>query len=170
MLKIFKNRMSKKSLEEIIKNLNKECISLTDENKQVINTNGVLEKELLNYKNLNIKQEKLIAKQNIEIQNLNDKVNDVNDALMQACTYVEDYKLKLKQANGAKGGLIVENNRLKELVKDLTKKLEESMTDKYIVRHLPSQKVPKGQKMGYKSFNRQSRIIEKIYNNHENNE
>lgn len=63
----------------------------------------------------------------------------------------ENYDLnkKIKQEQGAKGGLTKKNNNLNKQVlelqkevEDLKKKLEESMTDKYLVKKIPSGKKP----------------------------
>lgn len=58
---------------------------------------------------------------------------------------IEKYKSEIHLLNASKGGY---STRIKNLTKELEetkKKLEESMTDKYLIKKIPSGKVPKGQ-------------------------
>lgn len=61
----------------------------------------------------------------------------------------KELKEKMKKEMGAKGGLTKEINKLskenetlKNEIEDLKKKLEESMSDKYLVKKIRSQKAP----------------------------
>ena len=69
----------------------------------------------------------------------------------------------IRKINGAKGGLTAENNKLKKSVEELTKKLEESMSDKYRVRKIPSGRRPKAAPMRIKINAVQSKIVKKVY-------
>ena len=54
-------------------------------------------------------------------------------------------------------------NKLKKDLEETQKKLEESMTDKYLVKRVPMGKLPKSQVMKMKSHAKQDKIIQKIY-------
>lgn len=55
---------------------------------------------------------------------------------------INELKKELKKVYGQKGMLTRKNNELKKELKETLFKLEESMTDKYLVRKLPSDKTP----------------------------
>ena len=61
-------------------------------------------------------------------------------------------------------------NKLKKDLEETQKKLEESMTDKYLVKRVPMGKLPKGQVMKMKSHAKQDKIIQKIYEKMEKDE
>ena len=84
--------------------------------------------------NLNYKKELLERETRVS--------NELNEELLKSSE-------ELKKVLGAKGGLAKENNKLKNIVEELKKekqdlkiKLEESMTDKYLVKKIPSGKTP----------------------------
>ena len=87
-------------------------------------------------------REKIIKELEIKNKNYENKIDELTS---------ENYDLhkKIKQEQGAKGGLTKNNNKLKKEVVELQKevenlkaKLEESMTDKYLVKKIPSGKTP----------------------------
>ncbi len=137
--------------------------------------------ELLNHIE-RIKEDKYELKKQCEL--LDTSFNEALSSLQAQHSIAEKYKEDIKIANatisklskkidklkennkkigGAKGGFIKENNYLKELVKDLTFKLEESMSDKYVLRKLPSGKRPKGDLMRLKSQAFQSKIVKQMH-------
>ena len=87
-------------------------------------------------------REKIIKELETKNENYESKIEELTS---------ENYDLhkKIKQEQGAKGGLTKKNNKLKKEVLELQKeienlkaKLEESMTDKYLVKKIPSGKTP----------------------------
>lgn len=69
---------------------------------------------------------------------------------------------KIKSLQGAKGGLVTENNKLKAKVIELTEQLKDAMSDKYLVKRIPSGKLPKGQPMKIKDSSKLSKIIKDL--------
>lgn len=100
--------------------------------------------------------EKYKKEKNIEVSQLNNEIEMLyadNKLLDERCSLLDNIshslKEELKETRGSKGGLTKENNKLKseneELNKqiiELKKKLEESMTNKYLVRKIPSGRTP----------------------------
>lgn len=80
-------------------------------------------------------REKTIKKLELELHEIKNKLDELIS---------ENYDLlkKIKQEHGAKGGLTKKNNKLKKEITELKLKLEESMTDKYLVKKIPSGKTP----------------------------
>lgn len=76
----------------------------------------------------------------------------------------EDISDKLKKALGAKGDLIKQINKKDKEIADLRQKLDDSMTDKYLVRHIPAEKPPKIRRV-YRSSKVQSKIVKDIHEN-----
>lgn len=68
-----------------------------------------------------------------------------------------------KQLDGAKGGYTARINKLEKQVEELDFKLKESMTDKYLVKKIPSGRKPKGQPMKVKDCSRISNISRKVF-------
>ena len=54
------------------------------------------------------------------------------------------------------------------MVEELTKKLEESMTDKYILKKVPAGKRPKGEPIRIKSHAVQSKIVKQMHSEDSN--
>lgn len=77
---------------------------------------------------------------------------------------------EIKSLKGAKGGYTKQINKLKAALEETQKKLEESMTDKYLVKKIPMGKLPKGQVMQMKSHAKQDKIIKKVYEKMEKDE
>lgn len=98
-----------------------------------------------------------------DIARLNGDINNLKDEL-------EELKAENKSLKAAKGGYIVQMNKLKKDLEETQKKLEESMTDKYLVKKVPMGKLPKGQVMKMKSHAKQDKIIQKIYEKMEKDE
>lgn len=62
------------------------------------------------------------------------------------------------------GGLTRYKNALERKNKELSKQLEEALSNRYIVRKLPSGRPPKSQTMKYRSSSKQSKIIKYVKN------
>ena len=75
---------------------------------------------------------------------------------------VMELETKVKQLNCTKGGYVRAINKLTKEVQQLQEQLEESMTDKYIIRKVPEGKTPKGQVIRVKGSSVPSKIIKKI--------
>lgn len=109
------------------------------------------------------KQKKIIEKQKSEIDSYNQLCHSLTVENRKLCDANSKLKKKKRELQGSKGGLKAENNKLKEMVKDLTIKLEESMTDKYLVKRIPSGRKPKGPAIKLRSYSKQSQIIKNIH-------
>ena len=100
------------------------------------------------------------AKDKIEkLTKKNEEYKIANTDLENKVTELED---KVKQLNCSKGGYIKTINKLTNENQKLQDQLEESMTDKYLVRKVPEGKKPKVQTMKVKSSSVPSKIIKKI--------
>lgn len=130
----------------------------------------------------------LSNKKYMELMNYMTKLNDKNTNLKQeldksnwSCAVFKS-KIELLKANNtaleneikslksAKGGYVKQINKLKVELDETRKKLEESMTDKYLVKKVPMGKLPKGQVMKMKSHAKQDKIIKKVYERMEKEE
>lgn len=82
---------------------------------------------------------------------------------------LEEENKQLKEENhkllGAKGGYVKEINKLKKKIEELEFKLKESMTDKHLVKKLPTGRRPKGPAMKLTSHAVVSNITRKMHNN-----
>lgn len=83
---------------------------------------------------------------------------------------VDELKAENKSLKSSKGGYTRVINKLKKDLEETQKKLEESMTNKYLVKKVPMGKLPKGQVMKMKSHAKQDKIIQKVYEKMENDE
>ena len=106
-----------------------------------------------------------LKQQETKIGELNTKIASSKNKNMQ----LEDENRQLKEENkkllGAKGGYTKEINKLKNQIEELDFKLKESMTDKYLVKKLPSGRKPKSQTMKLTSHTVVSNITRKMHNN-----
>lgn len=100
---------------------------------------------------------KIEAEKNKRLQNernmYKSKVEDLNkriDVMEIRSNLLEKEKMdlvnKVKELQGSKGGLTKQNNELKRQISELKEKLKESMSNKYIVRKIPSGRTPNMQK------------------------
>lgn len=124
-------------------------------------------RELMNYmtklndKNTNLEQE--LDKSNWSCAVFKSKI----ELLKANNTALEN---EIKSLKSAKGGYVKQINKLKTELEETQKKLEESMTDKYLVKKVPMGKLPKGQVMKMKSHAKQDKIIKKVYERMEKEE
>lgn len=118
---------------------------------------GMVDKEVkLAQENNNLKKEREI--------HLNDLCK-YEDTIHRLKVTAEELKEENHKLLGAKGGYTKEINKLKKQVEELTFKLEESMTDKYLVKRIPSGRRPKGPAMKLTSHAVVSSITRKMFNN-----
>ena len=94
------------------------------------------------------------------------KYKDKNERLIKQNN---EYKAKLdeleaeiKSLNCAKGGFTKTINKLTKENEELKEQLEESMTNKYLVRKVPEGRTPKKQTIRTKGSSQPSKIIKKI--------
>lgn len=92
-----------------------------------------------------------------------DKIAKLNDLNNQLKNEINELTVENKSLKSAKGGYVVQMNKLKKDLEETQKKLEESMSDKYLVKRVPRGKLPKGQVMKMKSHAKQDKIIQKVY-------
>lgn len=131
--------------------------------------------EELNKKYLNAVSDYELEKFNVE--ELKKQIEDMMGALQEKQSKITDLEMKLglcqanlkaneniiKSLKGAKGGFTKQINKLTRELEETKKKLEESMTDKYLVKKIPMGKLPKTQTMKLKSHAKQDKIIQKVY-------
>lgn len=72
---------------------------------------------------------------------------DLREHLKKSLQNELELNKKIKSLQGSNGGKTKQINKLTKEVAELKLKLEESMTDKYLVRKLPPVKAPKSQKI-----------------------
>ena len=114
-----------------------------------------------------------LRKQNTEIKNENKELTEILEEYKKEIIELNK-KLEAKELQRRKlackiGGLSTGANKTqnelkeaKDKIKDLENKLAESMTDKYLVKKIPSGRTPKPERMRIKSHAKQSKIIKEI--------
>lgn len=154
-MKILSNKKYKE-MSETINNLKENYSVLTEkafemdyEIKRLENENCILNKKKK-------KHEEKIEDNEIKIADYVAKINEL--------------KTEIKSLKSAKGGYARQVSKIKAELEETQKKLEESMTDKYLVKKVPMGKLPKGQVMKMKSHAKQDKIIQKIYEKMEKDE
>lgn len=138
---------------------------LLEENKKLKVENRNLKHEQFGWVKITDNFEKRLKQQETKIGELNTKIASSKNKNVQ----LEDENRQLKEENkkllGAKGGYIKEINKLKKQIEELDFKLKESMTDKYLIKKLPSGRKPKTQTMKLTSHTVVSNITRKMHNN-----
>lgn len=130
-----------KKIKSLIEEYSKELKKVSDYNY-----------ELLEDKDKYYNLYKVAKETNEEHQVMNGLLRKENDELKQT----------IKQLRGAKGGLTKQVNKLTKELEETKKQLEESMTDKYLVKKLPSGRKPKGQTAKIKSNSKESNTIKLV--------
>lgn len=114
-----------------------------------------------------------LRKHNIQLKNENKELTEIIEEYQKEITELNK-KLEAKELQRRKlackiGGLSTGANKTqnelkeaKDKIKDLENKLAESMTDKYLVKKIPSGRTPKPERMRIKSHAKQSKIIKEI--------
>lgn len=150
------------------------------------NKRKYLELEVVNLTKKNTKLETEKEKLKNYIDNIETSLKSMSNELREVNTKLSEYKtsnillekeilkkdqlLEIKEQQrresaGKLGGLIKENNKLKEEKKEFKakiKELEKELDKRYIIKTIPSGRTPKGQKIGIKSGKVQSKIIKEI--------
>lgn len=112
------------------------------------------------YKKEWLKLDKLLEKQRCENQKLktllesyeseNKRLNsltiDLNKQITSLRVNLNVANEKIKVLNGSNGGLVMHKNKLLKKVEQLEEQLKESMSNKYVVRKVPSGRKPNFQK------------------------
>lgn len=170
MIKILKNRKSKKELKlenarltKTIRAKNIENENLRKDNEdlniKINNINDDLTKSLLENKRI----EKLLSKKANELSRVEKLLEiEIEKNVIHQKDKADLYN-KIKQLQGTKGGLTKQNNILSKTNIELKKQLEESMSNKYLVKKIPSGRMPKGEKIRIKRGNHNSQV-QKILN------
>ena len=144
---------------------NKTYQGMVDAYNGVLEENNKLKDEQLGWIIMNDNLEKRLKKQETKIGELEVKIASSKNKNMQ----LEDENRQLKEENkkllGAKGGYTARINKLVKQVEELEFKLKESMTDKYLIRKIPTGRKPKGQPMKLTSHTVVSNITRKMFNN-----
>lgn len=149
-MKILKNKTYQGLIDKVEK--------LTEENKSLKATIKGINETSENRHNELIKKNEKIGELEVKIASSKNKNMQLEDENRQL-------KEEKKKLLGAKGGYIKEIHKLKKQVEELDFKLKESMTDKYLVRKIPSGRRPKGQPMKLTSHTVVSNITRKMFNN-----
>lgn len=157
-LRVSKKEYSKRlsDLKDKNDNLFNSIKIITEEQKELVKKYNLLNVKL-------VKATKKLQQKDRVIENYEEDIKIANATISKLSKKINKLKENNKKIGGAKGGLLKENNYLKESVKDLTFKLEESMTDKYVLKKLPSGKRPKGDSMRLKSQTFQSKIVKQMH-------
>ena len=114
-----------------------------------------------------------LRKNNIQLKNenkeLTEKIEEYQKEITELNKKLEAKELQRRKLASKIGvlstGANKTQNELKEAKdknKDLENKLAESMTDKYLVKKIPSGRTPKPERMRIKSHAKQSKIIKEI--------
>lgn len=129
----------------------------------LLEENKKLKDEQFGWVKMNDNLSKRLEQQETKIGELNTKIASCKNKNMQ----LEDENRQLKEENkkllGAKGGYTKEINKLKKQVEELEIKLKESMTDKYLVKKIPSGRRFKSQTMKIKDCSKISNISRKVF-------
>lgn len=94
---------------------------------------------------------------------LNETSEELKRTINEYGNEISKLNILVRKLRGSKGGYTAKINKQAKEIEELKKKLEESMTDKYLVRKLKPQKAPKTQITHIKSNAKTSRIIKKMY-------
>lgn len=129
---------------------------------------GEMEKAILPYKLEISELEKIINKREYDYLEQTDKVNKLLETSKYHQNMVHELsrkntelEQKLRQVNGARGGLTKQIKKLQDELDEANKKLSQ----RYIVKELVEQKHKNTQKMKIKSNAVKSKIIKKVVNN-----
>lgn len=149
------NFKTKKALRVEVESLNSDIDVLTSNNVK-------LRKYNIQLKNKNEELAETIEQDNEQMEEYKKEIIELNKKL--EAKELQRRKLACK-IGGLSTGANKTQNELKEAkdkIKDLENKLAESMTDKYLVKKIPSGRTPKPERMRIKSHAKQSKIIKEI--------
>ena len=153
---------------------NKKYKEMIDNLKDLNNEVSILKED---YDDLWISYSKVFKCKDDEINELNNKLDTAKginkmreEMIANLVATIDKLKAENKSLKAAKGGYASVMSKLKKDLEETQKKLEESMTDKYLVKRVPMGKLPKSQVMKMKSHAKQDKIIQKIYEKMEKDE
>ena len=143
-MKIFTNRKYQEELEKVKK---------------------PLENRILELRNKIDSKEYNFLEENSRLQNNIQKYNEIivtqDNEIQKLFKQVKELKQKVKEINGAKGGLTKYNNKLEKELAEANEKLSK----RYIIREITAEKPKNMQVMKTKSGVKTSNIIKKVVEN-----
>ena len=142
---------------------NKTYQGMVDAYNGLLEENKKLKYEQLGWVKMNDNLEKRLEQQETKIGEFKTKIASCKNKNMQ----LEDENRQLKELNETLTnecwGLEMTITQLKKQVEELDFKLKESMTDKYVLKKIPSGRKPKSQTMKLKDCSRVSNISRKVF-------
>lgn len=152
-MKLFKNLKNKKYYKLQAESLSEINEKLESQKLELIKDNSELEECNKNLQNKIKSQSGMVS----ALSKRADRYQKDNDELR------EKIISQGRKHNSSKGAYIKCINKLKVQVKELEDKLAESMSDKYLVKKIPSGRTPKSQTMRTKSSAKQSSIVKNLH-------
>lgn len=156
------NFKTKKTLRVEVENLNKDVNTL-------ISNNVKLRKHNIQLKNEKEELTEIIEQDIVQMEEYKNEIIDLNKKLESKELQRRKLACKIgglnKGANKMQKELEESKSKIEEMKKEITDlnfKLAESMTDKYLVKKIPSGRTPKPERMRIKSHAKQSKIIKDI--------
>ena len=138
---------------------------MVDAYNGVLEENKKLKDEQFGWVKMNDNLKKRLEQQETKIGEFKTKIASCKNKNMQ----LEDENRQLKEFNETLTnecwGLEMTITQLKKQVEELDFKLKESMTDKYVLKKIPSGRKPKSQTMKLTSHTVVSNITRKMHNN-----
>lgn len=136
---------------------------MVDAYNGLLEENKKLKYEQFGWVKMNDNLEKRLEQQETKIGEFKTKIASFKNKNMQ----LEDENRQLKELNETLTnecwGLEMTITQLKKQVEELDFKLKESMTDKYVLKKIPSGRKPKSQTMKLKDCSRVSNISRKVF-------
>ena len=136
---------------------------MVDAYNGLLEENKKLKYEKFGWVKMNDNLEKRLEQQKKKIGEFKTKIASCKNKNMQ----LEDENRQLKELNETLTnecwGLEMTITQLKKQVEELDFKLKESMTDKYVLKKIPSGRKPKSQTMKLKDCSRVSNISRKVF-------
>ena len=136
---------------------------MVDAYNGLLEENKKLKYEQFGWVKMNDNLEKRLEQQETKIGEFKTKIASCKNKNMQ----LEDENRQLKELNETLTnecwGLEMTITQLKKQVEELDFKLKESMTDKYVLKKIPSGRKPKSQTMKLKDCSRVSNISRKVF-------
>ena len=107
--------------------------------------------------------ERKILSANADIEEQEQRYNICMQTIESMHYKMEEMKKEIRKLRGGKGGFTREINKLKKENEELKKKLEESMTDKYLVKRIRPGKIPNTLKTRVRNTSGQSNIVKNLH-------
>ena len=135
---------------------NKTYQGMVDAYNGLLEENRKLKDEQFGWAKMNDNLEIRLKQQETKLGEFKTKIASCKNKNMQ----LKDENRQLKEENQQ---LLAAKSELEKKVEELEIKLKESMTDKYLVRKVPSGRPPKGQPMKVKDWTKISNISRKVF-------